>query len=33
MDEFILEPERKTPVVADYDVIVAGGGVAGILEL
>ena len=30
MDEFILEPERKTDVESSCDVLVAGGGIAGI---
>ena len=31
--EYIQEPERTLPVrYADYDVIVAGGGIAGIGE-
>lgn len=30
MDNFITEPERKTPVLKQYDTVVAGGGVAGI---
>ncbi len=25
----ILEPSREIPVVADYDVVVVGGGMAG----
>ncbi len=25
MDEYILEPARKIPVISDYDMIVAGG--------
>ncbi|MBQ2667165.1 MAG: FAD-dependent oxidoreductase [Clostridia bacterium] len=27
---YILEPERKTPVIGEYDVAVCGGGVAGV---
>ena len=31
--EYIQEPERTLPVrYADYDVIVAGGGIAGICQ-
>ena len=30
MDGFIVEEQRKTPVYGEYDVLVAGGGVAGI---
>ena len=31
--EYIQEPERTLPVrYADYDVIVAGGGIAGIFQ-
>ena len=30
MTSFYLEPARKTPVWGSYDVVVAGGGVAGI---
>ena len=29
--EFIEEPKRETPVIGEYDVIVVGGGVAGIV--
>jgi hypothetical protein len=28
--DFITEPERKTPIVADADVVVCGGGFAGV---
>ncbi|MBW1996237.1 MAG: FAD-dependent oxidoreductase, partial [Deltaproteobacteria bacterium] len=28
--EWISEPERKTPVVAEVDVLVCGGGIAGV---
>jgi len=28
--EFIEEPTRKTPVTGEYEVVVVGGGVAGI---
>jgi glycine/D-amino acid oxidase-like deaminating enzyme len=28
--DWIREPERKTPVVADVDVLVCGGGIAGV---
>ncbi len=28
--DFIIEPERRTPVVADIDVLVCGGGFAGV---
>jgi len=31
MAKYINEPERKTPIVGKYDVIVAGGGGAGIM--
>lgn len=30
MDKFINEPARQTPVAAEYDVVVIGGGVAGV---
>ncbi|MDR0813670.1 MAG: FAD-dependent oxidoreductase [Oscillospiraceae bacterium] len=30
MSEFILEPERKVPITDKCDVLVAGGGIAGI---
>ncbi|MDR1822073.1 MAG: FAD-dependent oxidoreductase, partial [Oscillospiraceae bacterium] len=30
MSEFILEPEKKVPVTHTCDVLVAGGGIAGI---
>lgn len=30
MNEYILEPQRNTPVIGRYDVAVVGGGVAGI---
>lgn len=29
---FIEEPKRKTPIIGEYDVIVVGGGVAGIVS-
>ena len=29
--DFLLEPARQTPVLGDYDVVVLGGGPAGIL--
>ena len=28
--DYIIEPERKIPVKAEYDTVVAGGGIAGI---
>ena len=28
--DWIIEPERKTPIVADVDLLVCGGGVAGV---
>lgn len=28
--DWITEPERKTPVVADVDLLVCGGGIAGV---
>ena len=28
--DWITEPERKTPVVADVDILVCGGGIAGV---
>jgi len=28
--DLITEPERKTPVVADVDLLVCGGGIAGV---
>ena len=28
--DYIIEPERKIPVRAEYDTVVAGGGIAGI---
>ena len=31
MDRTITEPQRETPVVAEVDVVVAGGGPAGIV--
>jgi len=30
MNPFILEPERRLPVSGAYDVVVAGGGIAGV---
>jgi len=30
--EFIEEPKRKTPITGDFDVVVVGGGVAGIVS-
>lgn len=30
MEDFILEPERKTEITSSCDVLVAGGGIAGI---
>ena len=30
MKSFITEPERKIPIKEEYDVIVSGGGIAGI---
>ena len=30
MKDFVLEPERKVPVTGAYDVVVAGGGIAGV---
>ncbi|MGC8972544.1 MAG: FAD-dependent oxidoreductase [bacterium] len=30
--EFIEEPKRETPVIGEYDVVVVGGGVAGIVS-
>ncbi len=30
MNPFILEPERRLPVTGAYDVVVAGGGIAGV---
>lgn len=29
-EQFITEPEKKVPVIAEYDVAVCGGGIAGI---
>lgn len=29
-EEYIVEPERRTPVIADVDVLVVGGGTAGV---
>ena len=28
--DWIIEPERKIPVVADVDLLVCGGGIAGV---
>jgi glycine/D-amino acid oxidase-like deaminating enzyme len=28
--DWIVEPERKTPIIADADVLVCGGGIAGV---
>jgi ribulose 1,5-bisphosphate synthetase/thiazole synthase len=28
--EYIIEPERKTPIVAETDLLVCGGGIAGV---
>jgi hypothetical protein len=28
--DFITEPERKTPVVGDFDLLICGGGFAGV---
>lgn len=28
--DWITEPERKTPIVADVDVLICGGGFAGV---
>ena len=30
MSNFIVEPEKKVPVTHDVDVVVAGGGIAGL---
>lgn len=30
MEDYIVEQKRETPVIGEYDVLVAGGGVAGI---
>ena len=27
---YITEPERKLPVIGEYDIAVCGGGVAGV---
>jgi hypothetical protein len=32
MMEFIEEPKRKTPITGEFDVVVVGGGVAGIVS-
>jgi len=29
---FVIEPEKKVPVVYDVDVAVAGGGIAGAMD-
>ena len=28
--DWIIEPERQTPIVADVDLLVCGGGIAGV---
>ncbi len=30
MSQFVIEPERRVPVAGAYDVVVAGGGIAGV---
>ena len=30
MSTFVVEPERRVPVTGVYDVVVAGGGIAGV---